>query len=84
MSSLCYTVCVRVCVRLYLSARELAECVQQGLEGPVGHVTLQLLELVLGEHLHEVVHVQQDAVQIDAVDALWEVADHPPQTLVGG
>lgn len=56
----------------YLGSSEFTQCVQQGLEGPVGYVTLQLLELLFGEHLHEVVNIQQDAVQIDAVDGLWQ------------
>jgi len=47
----------------------------------VGDVTLQLLQFLFGENLHEVVDVQQDPVQVDAVDRLREEADHPPQAL---
>lgn len=44
-------------------------------------VALQLLEFLLRENLHEVVDVQQDAIEVDAVDGRREEADHPPQTL---
>lgn len=77
---LCF--CVRACG--YLGSGQLAECVQQGLQGPVGHVALELLELLLGKHLHEVVDVQQDAIQVDAADGFRKEPDHTPQTLRGG
>lgn len=44
-------------------------------------VALQLLEFLFRENLHEVVDVQQDAIEVDAVDGRREEADHPPQTL---
>lgn len=44
-------------------------------------VALHLLQFLSGKHLHEVVDVQQDPIQVDAVDGLWEQADHLPQTL---
>ena len=44
-------------------------------------ITLQLLQFLLGECFHEEVDVQQDPIQVDGVDGLWEEADHPPQTL---
>lgn len=65
----------------YLGSSEFTQCVQQGLKGPVGHVRLQLLQFLLGEHLHKVVDIQQDAVQVDAVDGLWQEPDHTPQAL---
>lgn len=63
---------------MYLGAREFAERVQQCLQCPVGNVTLELLELLFGENLHEVVHIQQDAVQINTVDGLRQETDHSP------
>lgn len=45
------------------------------------NVTLQLLEFLFGENLHEVVDIQQDPIKVDTVDGRWEEADHPPQTL---
>lgn len=65
----------------YLDPGELAERVAEGLQGPVRNVRLQLLQLLFRENLHEVVDVQQDPVQVQAVDILWQEADHPPQTL---
>ena len=65
----------------YLGSSEFTQCVQQCLECPVGHVRLQLLQLLLGEHLHKVVDIQQDAVQVDAVDGLRQEPDHTPQAL---
>lgn len=47
-------------------------------------VALQLLEFLFRENLHEVVDVQQDAIEVDAVDGRREEADHPPQTLHTG
>lgn len=44
-------------------------------------VALQLLEFFLGENLHKVVDVQEDPIEVDAVDCRWEEADHPPETL---
>ncbi len=63
---------------VYLGAGESAECVQQCLQRPVGNVTLQLFQLLFRENLHEVVHIQQDAVQINTVDGLWQETDHSP------
>lgn len=40
-----------------------------------------MLQFVFGENLHQVVNVQQDTIQVDAVDGLREETDHPPQTL---
>lgn len=54
---------------------------QQSLEGSVWNVTLELLEFLFRENLHEIVNVQQDPIKVDAVDGCWEEADHPPQTL---
>lgn len=54
---------------------------QQRLQRPVGDVALQMLQFVFGENLHQVVNVQQDTIQVDAVDGLREETDHPPQTL---
>ena len=68
-------------LRAYLGTLQLAERVQEGLECPMRDVALELLELLLGEHLHEVVHVQEDAVQVDGVDGLRKEPDHPPQAL---
>lgn len=45
------------------------------------HVTLQLLQLLFRENLHEVMDVQQDAVQVNTVNGLGQEADHSPQTL---
>lgn len=47
----------------------------------MGDVALELLEFLFGTDLHEVVDVQQDPIQVYAVDGLWEKADDPPQTL---
>lgn len=63
---------------MYLGASEPAERVQQRLQRPVGNVTLQLFQLLFRENLHKVVHVQQDAVQINTVDGLWQETDHSP------
>ena len=74
--------CVCVCARArHLGPRQVAQSVQQGLEGSVRNVALQLLQLLFGENLHEVVDVQQDPVQVDAVDGAGQEADHPPQAL---
>lgn len=45
------------------------------------HVALQLLQLLFRENLHEVMDVQQDAVQVNTVNGLGQEADHSPQTL---
>lgn len=65
----------------HLGPGQLAQGVQQGLHGPVWDIGLQLLQFLFGENLHEVVDVKQDPVQVDAVDAFWQEADHLPQTL---
>lgn len=65
----------------YLGPRQLAQRVQQSLEGSVWNVALELLEFLFRENLHEIVNVQQDPIKVDTVDGRWEEADHPPQTL---
>lgn len=62
----------------YLGSGEPAERVQKCLQCPVGNVTLELFELLFGENLHEVVHIQQDAVQINTVDGPRQETDHSP------
>lgn len=63
---------------MYLGTSEPAERVQQRLQRPVGNIALQLFELLFRENLHEVVHIQQDAVQINTVDSLRQETDHSP------
>lgn len=63
---------------MYLGTSEPAERVQQRLQRPMRNVTLQLFELLFRENLHEVVHIQQDAVQINTVDSLRQETDHSP------
>lgn len=69
-----------VCV-CYLGPGELAQCVQQSLEGSVWNVTFELLQFLFGENLHKVVNVQQDPIKVDVVNVHWEKADNPPKTL---
>lgn len=42
------------------------------------HVVGELVEFLSGENLHEFVDFQEDSVQVQAADGVWQVSDHPP------
>ena len=70
--------------RADLGAGEPAQRVQQGPQRALGHAVGRPLRRLLGQHLPEVVDVQQDPVQVDPGDGLGQEPVHSPQTLRRG
>lgn len=60
---------------------QLAQGVKQRLQCPNREVTLTLLQLLFGKDLHENVDIQQNPIQIDAIDGFRKKTHHSPQTL---
>lgn len=60
---------------------QLAQGVKQSLQCPNRKLTLTLLQLLFGEDLHENVDIQQNPIQIDAINGFRKKTHHSPQTL---
>lgn len=62
---------------------QLAQGVKECLQCPNRELTLTLLQLLFGKDLHENVDIQQNPIQIDAIDGFRKKTHHSPQTLEG-
>lgn len=60
---------------------QLAQGVKQSLQCPYRKLTLTLLQLLFGKDLHENVDIQQNPIQIDAINGFRQKTHHSPQTL---
>ena len=60
---------------------QLAQGVKQGLQCPYRKLTLALLQFLFGKDLHENMNIQQNPIQIDAVNSFRKKTHHSPQTL---